>query len=220
MIHNYDRSGFIGASDTNYVTANNWKTGRWADWWDVKLGRKESVFHGNAYTRAGNLWEHSILTAVDKSIDFDRQIIIDTTNRKRKKMLLRVNYDGNTDFNIYEVKSHKSSKQYEITEAHRQQCPVEMFAWNYAHEHEIPDADGNEVKALNKLWILSYALTPDEVFDTDWIDEDEAYAGKLPVDPSRIIPHPVKYDKAFIQSIYTPKLIELTKALIANKYPY
>lgn len=213
MIQNQSRAGYFGASDTIKVTSKNRNTKTWKDFWEEKLGGG-ATFTGTAFTIAGNLWEHSILTAIDKCMNFDRQIIIDTP-----RMLLRVNYDGNDDHNIYEIKTHKNDKEFEITNAYWQQAQVEMFAWNYAHEHGRTDTEFVPVQKLEELQIVSYALRPDEVYDIQWIDEDEAYAGKLPVDESRLVFHKVKYDKSFIKGEYLPALKELTKALRKGKYP-
>lgn len=206
MIGNQSRAGYIGASDCKRVMAKNRASQSWKEWWLVKIGEMESTFYGNEFTRAGNAWEHSILTAINPGINFDRTIILDN-----KRMLLRVNYDGNTDNDIYEIKTHKNDHDFELTNEYWMQAQVQMFCWKYAHEHKLPDTDFMPVEKLNSLTVVSYALRPDEVYRD--FDDDECYAGKLPVDQDRLEFHPVKYDKAWIKEDYLPRLKELSKYL-------
>ena len=213
MIHSTDRSGYFGASDTSTMMYKNRSTKKWKNFWDEKLGGAPT-FNGNEFTRAGNLWEHSILSAIDKGINFDRQIILNSP-----RMLLRVNYDGNDDHNIFEIKTHKDDKEFTVTDAYWMQVQVQMFAWNYAHEHGRTDTEFVPVEKLESLTIVSYALKPNEIYDVGWIDEQDAFAGRLPVEESRLVYHPIKYDKSWIKGEYLPVLKELTKALRKGKYP-
>lgn len=213
MIHSTDRSGYFGASDTSTMMYKNRSTKKWKNFWDEKLGGAPT-FYGNEFTRAGNLWEHSILSAIDKGINFDRQIILNSP-----RMLLRVNYDGNDDHNIFEIKTHKDDKEFAVTDAYWMQVQVQMFAWNYAHEHGRTDTEFVPVEKLESLTIVSYALKPNEIYDVGWIDEQDAFAGRLPVEESRLVYHPIKYDKSWIKGEYLPVLKELTKALRKGKYP-
>jgi len=213
MIQDQSRAGYFGGSDTAKVVSANRKTDSWKKWWDEKLGGKKT-FYGNAYTIAGNVYEHSILTAIDKSINFDRQIIIDSP-----RMLLRVNYDGNLDNAIYEIKTHKNDKTFDITNNYWMQAQVEMFAWKYAHEHNRTDSEFVPVQKLEEFYIVSYALDPEEVSQAQNVDEEEAYAGRLPIHEDRLIYHKVKYDKSWIKGEYLPALKELSKALRKGKYP-
>ena len=61
MITDHDRSGWIGASDTDKVIGN-WGTKTWEKWWMQKLGINRDHFD-NKYTLAGTHFEHRILTA-------------------------------------------------------------------------------------------------------------------------------------------------------------
>ena len=61
MIANHDRSGYIGASDVQFVIGN-WKTKTWEKWWMQKLGISQGHFD-NEFTKAGTNWEHRILDA-------------------------------------------------------------------------------------------------------------------------------------------------------------
>lgn len=116
MIHDKDRSGWIGASDTSFVMGN-WNTKTWANWWAEKLGIQSNHFD-TIHTKTGSWYEGKILDAIGVTIR-DRQIRI-------PKYRLRVNLDGETSI-IHEVKTHKSP-DFKVTKAYWQQAQVEMFA--------------------------------------------------------------------------------------------
>lgn len=193
MISNHDRSGYFGASDTDRVLATNYTTKTFKQWWAVKLGEQEPDFHGNAYTEAGNRYEHEILKSINEKMNFDRQIIMD-------RYLLRVNYDGDYNGTIYEVKTHKSDREYQISTSHMRQVQVEMYAYKTM-------AETLELPPFKKLYIVSYALYPDEY-----------YGEAVDVDFNRIAFHEVKYDKHFIKDEYLPKLKEKARALNKGKF--
>ena len=198
MIHSNDRSGFFGASDTKFIMNDNRQSKTWKEWWSVKLGERESSFSGSIYTRAGNLWEHPLLLAVDPGMILDGQIIHD-------KYLLRVNYDGWKDGIIREAKTHKYyvDKPYTIPEEHWQQVQVEMYVYQEKQKvWFLPPFEGLE--------IISYALYPDEYY----LEPSE-----IVIDENRIRHHPVKYDKHWIKGEYLPRLKECARALKKGKYP-
>lgn len=117
MIHNHDRSGWIGASDTSYVMGS-WSTASFARWWAVKLG----LIHGGVVTRAmqaGTAYEHHILHTLGITRT-DRTIY-------RPLLRLRVNLDGEDAHCITEVKTHKK-EVYTVSRAHWQQCQVQQYA--------------------------------------------------------------------------------------------
>ena len=62
MITDHDRSGWIGASDVQYVIGN-WKTKTWEKWWMTKLGLSKKNIETEA-TKAGTNWEHKILDSL------------------------------------------------------------------------------------------------------------------------------------------------------------
>ena len=193
-----DRSGYFGASDTKFIMNDNHQSKTWKEWWSVKLGSRETSFSGSIYTRAGNLWEHPILLAVDPGMILDGQIIHD-------KYLLRVNYDGFKDGIIREIKTHKyyADNPYSIPEEHWQQVQVEMYVYQEKYKQWfLPPFEGLE--------IISYALHPDEYY----LEPDE-----IVIDPERIIHHPVKYDKHWIKAEYLPRLKECSRSLKKGKYP-
>ena len=118
MIQSKDRSGYIGASDTDMVVSN-WNTKTFEKWWLEKLG----IYHNDLNTEAimcGNNYEHSILDALDiPELEKDKQIIIGR---------LRVNLDGNTSDCIYEVKTHKADKEFKVSKKYWRQVQVQMYA--------------------------------------------------------------------------------------------
>lgn len=116
MIHDKDRSGWIGASDTSFVMGN-WNTATWAKWWAEKLGIRSNHFE-TIYTKTGTWYEGKVLDALEVK-KRDRQILI-------PRYRLRVNLDGETRM-IHEVKTHKDP-DFRVSKAYWQQAQVEMFA--------------------------------------------------------------------------------------------
>lgn len=118
MISDKDRSGYIGASDTQYVMGN-WNTKTFENWWRVKQGITQNNFTNDAMM-AGTAYEHKILDSLGiVGLEMDKQIIIDR---------LRVNLDGNTATKIYEVKTYNAKKEFKVSKAYRMQVNVEMYA--------------------------------------------------------------------------------------------
>lgn len=193
MIHNLDRSGYFGASDTKYVVANNRNTKTWKQWWEIKLGSGQEMIHGNKYTGAGDMYEHPILLSINEKMDLDGQIIHD-------KYPIRVNYDGFINGTIYEVKTHKGEKEFEMSNAYWMQCQVEMYVYQEMHRQWF-------LPPFKQLYLVSYGLNPDE------------YGAYAAVDPNRLVYHPVAYDKTWIKGEYLPKVKELTRALKKGKFP-
>lgn len=116
MISDFDRVGFIGASDTKYVM-RHWDTKTFREWWDIKMGLAENMVD-NIYTRAGTAYEPRILDHLGVE-DRDRQIIIGR---------LRVNLDGETDFAVVEIKTYQYAKGWKMPKDYWWQVQVEMFA--------------------------------------------------------------------------------------------
>lgn len=167
MIQNEDRSYWFGASDS-YKVLSNQNTESWQKWWRIKMGLEESDFIGNMYTEAGTRFEHPILTAFSKTMNMDRQLFLED-------LRLRVNYDGDENGIIYEVKTHKASNPFTITPYIEAQCQTEMYVWKQTRD----DFKG--------LYILSYGLT-----DYDYDNEPD-------VDFDRIKVHEVKYKKGKVK---------------------
>lgn len=117
MIHDQDRSGWFGASDTATIMGS-WETETFRRWWAVKLGIRQDHYT-NAAMQAGTAYEHKILDALHVPSQ-DRQIRIHA-------LRLRVNYDGDDPVMITEVKTH-SRPEFKVTKAYWQQCQVEMLA--------------------------------------------------------------------------------------------
>lgn len=132
MIHDQDRSGWIGASDTAMVMGN-WNTKSFARWWRIKLGISHDHFTTTAM-QAGTYYEHKILQHIGVS-KMDRQIRI-------RRLRLRVNLDGETQGTVKEVKTYGG--KFKVSKAYWQQAQTEMFA------------------AQKKLDIVAYRLTEDD----------------------------------------------------------
>ena len=119
MIASQDRSGYIGASDVQYVIGN-WKTKTWEKWWMQKLGINTDHFD-NVYTIAGTNWEHRILDSLQlPGLEKDRQFIIED-------LRLRVNLDGNLPERIKEVKTYQWAKGFKCPQKYKNQVQVQMF---------------------------------------------------------------------------------------------
>ena len=195
MITDYSRDGWFGASDTKNVMNDNHQTRTWQDFWDEKCGRyKRDIDSTAIYT--GTIFEHPILDAIDGDIDKDRQI-------KLEDLRLRVNYDGDKDGIIYEVKTHRAGKPFLTKNALYQFIPkyiygqvqVQMFAWKTAHKREM------DIPKFKKLYIVEYPLY------------EEDYAGEPQVDFKRIKFHKVSYDKGFVKQ-YLIRLKPLAEKLL------
>ena len=189
MITNPDRSGWFGASDTRFVVAKNRNTKTWLNWWSVKLGLQEATEIHTMAMDAGTAWEHKVLNAVNPSIRKDHQICID-------KYRLRVNYDGDIDNRIYEVKTHNFLKDFKVTNPYWKQAQAEMFAWKLKYG------------VVPNLYIVAYGLVEQEYKD---------YSGK--VDEGRLDYFPIEYDRGWIHGEYLPNLKELCRALRKGRFP-
>lgn len=135
MISSKDRSGYIGASDTDYVM-RKWNTKTFEKWWRVKQGIEVNNISTEAMM-AGTAYEHAILDALHISgLEKDKQII---------KGRLRVNLDGNTESKIYEIKTHNADKPFRVSAGYRRQVNVEMYA-----------------SGIREACIVAYALQPED----------------------------------------------------------
>ena len=99
MIHDQDRSGWFGASDTATIMGS-WETETFRKWWAVKLGIRQDHYT-NAAMQAGTAYEHKILDALGVKTR-DRQI-------KVYALRLRVNYDGDDAQTVTEVKTYSKA---------------------------------------------------------------------------------------------------------------
>ena len=182
MITDFDRSHWFGASDAKYIFSADTSSKSWQAFWKVKCGFDVQDFKGNIYTKAGNTFEHSILRAFDPSIQFDRQI-------KIPKLRLRVNLDGNTEDEIFEVKTYQIDKQFKVKDEYFLQAQLQMFAWKYESYIDFADCEGvPELKKKNpelkRHTILAYGLFPDEYYGAYTYEQIEN--GLIEVDPKRI----------------------------------
>lgn len=181
MISSQNRSYYIGASDTSMVVGN-WLTKTFDKWWLEKIGIYKNELKTEAM-QTGTNYEHKILDALEiEGLEKDKQII----NGR-----LRVNLDGNTKDCIYEVKTHKSEKEFKISKQYWRQAQVEMYG-----------------SGIKKLFIVSYAL-----------DEKDYKNFFNVIDKERIKMHEVEYDAEFIEKEYLPKLKILSDCLEKGVFP-
>ena len=193
MITDHDRSGWIGASDVQYVIGN-WKTKTLEKWWMTKLGLSKKNIETES-TKAGTNWEHKILDSLGiPGLEKDKQILL-------PDIRLRVNLDGNTAGRIYECKTYKvggeSASVKQLSQgicppAYRNQVQVQMYA------SRIYGAD-----------VVAYGLLPED------------YQNYLrAVDPGRRKLIPITYDPNWIENVYLPKHRILAEALVRGVFPY
>lgn len=193
MIASNDRSGYIGASDVQFVIGN-WKTKTWEKWWMQKLGINADHFD-NRYTVAGTNWEHRILDSLHlPDLEKDNQIIIED-------LLLRVNLDGNTPFRIKEVKTYRvDGVSGDISRFKAHQCPQRY--WKQVQVQMF----GSEIFGAD---IVAYGL------------EEADYDNFLrEIDPQRRQEIPVEYDKKWVETVYLPKHLILADCLKRGVFPY
>ena len=117
MIHNHDRSGWFGASDTARIMGR-WSIPTFARWWLVKLGLRREDYKTLAM-ETGTAYEHPILDYLGVPV-MDRQI-------KVRRLRLRVNLDGEDAAEITEVKTY-GGDSFRVSRAYWMQAQVEMFA--------------------------------------------------------------------------------------------
>ena len=132
-------------------------------------------------TKTGSALEHRILEHIGVR-RMDRQI-------KIRRLLLRVNLDGETRECIAEVKTH-STDMFCVTKPYWQQCQVEMFA------------------AKKPCRIVSYRVLPED--HCNWF---------LPIDDSRINFYQIPYDPGWIEEQYLPRLRRLYDCLRNGVWP-
>jgi hypothetical protein len=160
MIASQDRSGYIGASDVQYVIGN-WKTKTWEKWWMQKIGINTDHFD-NKYTLAGTHWEHRILDSLGlHNLEKDKQIIIED-------LRLRVNLDGNTPERIKEVKTYQWAKGFKVPQKYINQTHVQVFG-AFLAGMEINGAD-----------IVAYGLEEAD-YDNFFRDIDHKRLQEIPV---------------------------------------
>ena len=164
MIQSQDRSGYIGASDVQYVIGN-WKTKTWEKWWMQKLGINRDHFD-NEFTKAGTNWEHRILDSLHlPNLEKDKQVIIE-------ELRLRVNLDGNLPDRIKEVKTYQWAKGWNKTpQKYINQVQVQMFGSKIFGAdivaYGLDEADyQNYLRELDPRRLQEIPV----VYDTKWIE--------------------------------------------------
>lgn len=178
MITDSDRRFYIGGSDASKVIGNH-STKTFQNWWHEKLGIAEADHSENIYTSAGTRFEHPILDCYAKElgidINKDRQIIIEDK-------MLRINYDGDWNGTIFEVKTHKVDAKKPF-DAHcsyiESQCQLQMYVW----QETMPE--------FKNLFVLEYPLYPDDYINANPTVDD--------IDFNRIKAHKMKYKKKIVE---------------------
>ena len=130
MIASQDRSGWFGASDTQFIMGN-WKTKTFKNWWLKKLGIDTSHFTSVAMN-AGSYYEHAILDVIGVPRK-DHQIII-------PEYRLRINLDGDGEGRVDEIKTYAYEKGFKVSKAYWQQVQVQMFG-KLTEEKVLPKAN-------------------------------------------------------------------------------
>ena len=192
MIANHDRSGYIGASDVQYVVGN-WKTKTWEKWWLQKLGINTDRFD-NRYTVAGTNWEHRILDSLHlPDLEKDKQILNDD-------LLLRVNLDGNTPNRIKEVKAYRvDGVSGDISRFKAHQCPQRYWKQVQVQMYGVKIFGAD---------IVAYGM------------EEADYDNFLrEIDPRRRQEIPVEYDSKWVETVYLPKHLILADCLKKGVFP-
>lgn len=192
MITNHDRSGWIGASDVQYVLGS-WKGKTFERWWREKLGLRGKKFE-NESMLAGTNWEHKVLESLPvQGMTLDRQILM-------PEILLRVNLDGNTTGHIYECKTYKiggassdirAMTRGEVPTRYRNQIQVQMYA-----------------SKIYEAYLVAYGL----------VTEDYSNFFRA-VDPGRRQLIPVDYDPKWVEETYLPRHRILSECLKRRCWP-
>lgn len=134
MIHDHDRSYYIGASDVGKVMGR-WDTKTFEKWWRVKQGFDKDTFVNDAMA-AGTFYERRILESLGLNLEYDRQYIDGR---------LRVNLDGNLPDTIFECKTHSADKEFKVSAQYRNQVNVQMY-----------------VSGIHDAFIVSYGLVEED----------------------------------------------------------
>ena len=154
MITDKSRDYYIGASDTQYVMSSfDGKT--FKRFWDIKIGAEVNDFE-SIYTIAGNTYEQMILD----------ELFIPYRNEQVIVGQLRVNLDGRSDQEIFEVKTHKNA--FRLTKAYRQQVQVEMFAFGMKKAtiiaYQLEEEDYEEIRPIDINRITMHPMEYDEAW--------------------------------------------------------
>lgn len=146
MIADQDRSGWFGASDTDYIVGNL-DTKSFEKWWQTKEGFAENTIKTDAML-AGTNYEHAIIDAIDERLEKDKQILI-------PELHLRVNLDANSSDTIYEIKTYKHGKGFKMPLKYKRQVWVQLYA-----------------SKLKKAFVVAYGLTEKE-YDNYFLPVDK-----------------------------------------------
>lgn len=197
MITDFDRSGIIGASDTDYVVGN-WTTKTFDRWWMEKVGLIEHEQVDNIYTTAGTLFEIPVLECMESAegIAIEKGQRVAWDNER-----VVVNLDGNTLDTIYEVKCVGIDKAMDYP----QNVPIKY--WRQVQVQML-------VTGIRKAYIVAYGLLGR--------DYEMIQSGQVPtvldIEYERIFCKPINYDDEWLGE-YQRKVNYLTRCLDTGEYP-
>lgn len=186
MIHDHDRSGWFGASDTDRIMGN-WNTKTFEKWWCEKIGLERNHFT-NESMLAGTHFEHRILDFAAPLAEKDKQILL-------PNLRLRVNLDGNTESTIYEVKTYRFEKGFKVPMKYKRQVWVQMYATGireaYIIAYGLEEKDyKNFLSPIDKNRLSVFKIEYDEAFIQEYLRRLKILAeclrkGVFPVDNQR-----------------------------------
>lgn len=158
MIADQDRSGWFGASDTDYVIGN-YDTKSFEKWWQQKEGFYSVSSITTDAMLAGTNYEHEIADFIDEYLEKDKQILL-------PELRLRVNLDANTEDTIIEIKTYKLERGFKVPIKYKRQVWVQMYAANF-----------------RKAKIAAYGLTEKE-YDNYFIPIEKSRLSFYDIEPN------------------------------------
>lgn len=160
MIHDKDRSGWIGASDTARVMGR-WDTATFEKFWLEKLGLYRCNYE-NLSMKTGTYFEEKILGHLGVKRR-DRQIRIPA-------LRLRVNLDGETRI-IHEIKTY-GGDDFKVSRPYWMQAQVEMFSAKKPLEivayHLTEEDYQNWLSPIDSDRLSHYPIG----YDENWVNEE------------------------------------------------
>lgn len=160
MIHDKDRSGWFGASDTSRIMGR-WDTKTFEFFWLEKMGLYQSSFE-NLAMKTGTYYESKILDFIGAKRR-DRQIRIPL-------LRLRVNLDGESRGLIHEVKTY-GKDVFQVSKPYWMQAQVEMFSAKKPLEivayRLVEDDYKNWLSQIEPERITRHSID----YDAEWVNE-------------------------------------------------
>jgi len=187
MITNQDRSKWFGASDTAIIM-RGWDTETFRAWWFTKCGYAVPQYSSWSMD-VGNIMEIPIIRAIEKAEG--RKISIGKRPVYRRRLRLRVNYDGLTKQSVVEIKTTKDG--FKKPPLHYWQ---QAQALMYALERPLCE-------------LYAYRLQ----------EEDYAAPYFPAIEPDRLERLEIPLDQGWIEEKYLPRLRHLAQCLRRRTIP-